>query len=146
MKKFIKKILVKLKILKAPESYSLRDESIQILNNKAYTVNADENGVRISSDKLTIEGKSENTLWTSAAVLCSEDYHFADADQKYVVFDIGLNIAVTSLYLSQQKNIVKIYGFEPFKETFLQAEQNLLLNPELATKIQIFNFGLSDAD
>lgn len=46
------------------------------------------------------------------------------------------------MYLAQKQEIIKIYGYEPFPETFAQAENNLKLNPKLAEKISIFNIGL----
>jgi FkbM family methyltransferase len=87
-------------------------------------------------------GNSENA---ACAVLQKEEYNFYGlADEKFAVIDIGLNIGLTSLYLSQKKEVTQVYGFEPFKETFRQAEENLKLNPELAKKISIFNFGLGN--
>lgn len=80
-------------------------------------------------------------------MLIRREYCFSTlAADKYIVFDIGLNIGITALYLAQQKDVVKVYGFEPFPETFAQAENNLRLNPMFASKIEIFNYGLSDKE
>ena len=60
------------------------------------------------------------------------------------MFDIGLNLGITSLHKAQEDNCVKIYGFEPFAPTFKLAQRNLELNPSLAQKIKIFNYGLGE--
>ena len=101
--------------------------------------------IRISNKTIIIEGESENTLWTAEAVLCKDEYHF-DMNQKYVMFDIGLNLGITSLHKATDKNCVKIYGYEPFTPTFKLAQNNMSLNPTLSQKISIFNYGLSDKD
>lgn len=64
----------------------------------------------------------------------------------YIVFDIGMNVGITSLYLALRKNINKIYAFEPFKSTYEQGLLNLSLNPSVAEKIHTFNFGLGSSE
>lgn len=110
-----------------------------------YLVEKNNTGIFLCKKNLTLCGKSDNTLWTGVDVLCKQDYNF-DADSDFVMIDIGLNIGLTSLYSAQKENIIKIYGFEPFMPTFKQAQQNLKLNPVLAEKIEIFNFGLGDSE
>lgn len=110
-----------------------------------YSVERRDNKIRIWDNTLTIEGTADNTLWTSVAVLCSDEYHF-DIDDEYVMFDIGLNLGITSLHKARDKNCVKIYGYEPFTPTFKQAQDNMNLNPQLSQKISIFNYGLGDTD
>lgn len=70
-------------------------------------------------------------------------YDFYDKGD-YVFFDVGMNRALASLFLSCFDNIKKIYAFEPFEDTFNMAKKNLELNPVLAEKIQLFNAGWSD--
>jgi FkbM family methyltransferase len=67
-------------------------------------------------------------------------------DQDAIVIDIGLNIGTVSLFFAQYKNIKHIYAFEPFKETYEQAIDNLNLNKDLKNKITAYNYGLSDKD
>lgn len=62
----------------------------------------------------------------------------------YSLFDIGMNRAYTDMYFSLDPRCKKCYGFEPFKETYQFALENLSLNPSLKSKIEPFNFGLSD--
>jgi FkbM family methyltransferase len=112
---------------------------------KGYTVSKEKDGIVIRKENFLVIGKSDNTLWTGDGVFCKEAYHFSGVgEKKFVVFDIGLNIGLTALYLAEKENIAHVYGFEPFPDTFAQAENNLKLNPKLAEKITIYDFGLSD--
>ncbi|MGA2677672.1 MAG: FkbM family methyltransferase [Sedimentisphaerales bacterium] len=63
-----------------------------------------------------------------------------------IVIDIGMNCAAASLFFAAQKNVEKIYAFEPFKPTVSQAKKNLALNPELSKKIRVFEYGLGGKD
>lgn len=114
-------------------------------NKCGYSVERKNGKIIIRNNKLIIEGIADNTLWTAASVLCNDEYHF-DCAEKYTMFDIGLNLGITSLYKAQDKNCIKIYGDEPFTPTFKLAERNMKLNPKLAQKISIFNYGLGDCD
>lgn len=125
------------------EKIEYLDKYREIFEKHGFFVNIENNLVKIRKDDFLIEGNSVNTFWTAEGVLCSKDYDFYSEDD-YVMIDIGLNIGITSLHFAQNKNIKKIYGFEPFRETFNQAVNNLKNNTHLARKIEIFNFGIGD--
>ena len=109
-----------------------------------YSVERDENNkICIFNEAIRIEGDADNTLWTAYAILCSDEYNF-EIDDKYVMFDIGLNLGITSLHKARDEKCVKIYGYEPFTPTFKSAENNMKLNPQLSEKISVFNYGLGD--
>jgi FkbM family methyltransferase len=59
-----------------------------------------------------------------------------------VVFDIGMNVGLASLFFSNMPQVKKIYGFEPFNPTYLKAKANFYLNPKKTKKINPLNFGL----
>jgi FkbM family methyltransferase len=121
------------------------EESSKCFAKKGYDIIQEEGKVLIVNDNFSLTGSEENTLRTASAVLCDECYNFSGlAEDKYIVFDIGSNIGTTALYLAGQKNITHIYGFEPFGDTFTQAEYNIKQNPKLSDKISICNFGLSN--
>lgn len=63
-----------------------------------------------------------------------------------VVFDVGMNIGLASLMFAAKAEVAQVYAFEPFRNTFDRASDNVALNPPLAAKIRAFNHGLSDAD
>ena len=73
-----------------------------------------------------------------------ENTYKINSQKEYVVFDIGMNVGIASLFFSQFNNIKKIYGFEPFEKTFKALSINLALNPVNNTKIEAFNYGLSN--
>ncbi len=126
----------------APIHDSINDY-LPVFNKKGFEVKRKDNKIIINNNRLKIEGEADNTLWTAASVLCNDEYSF-NTNKKYVMFDIGLNLGITSLHKAQEDNCVKIYGFEPFAPTFKLAQRNLELNPSLAQKIKIFNYGLGE--
>ena len=117
------------------------DKNIHNLNRAGYVVYTRKGRIIIEGPDMTIIGQSNNTLWTAEGVLCSECYGFASQDE-YIVLDIGLNIGIASLYFANNPKVAHVYGFEPFPETFMQAQVNLTNNPALAAKVTPFNFGL----
>lgn len=78
-------------------------------------------------------------------IFAEELYDFY-INKEFVVFDVGMNIGAASLFFATYDNIHKIYGFEPFAETFNRAKSNFCINQELAGKIEAANCGLSDED
>lgn len=70
-------------------------------------------------------------------------YNFID-NGELVAIDIGMNVGLASLYFASRNNIKAVYSFEPFKVTFQNALDNFQLNPDLKSKINPFEYGLSD--
>jgi len=62
--------------------------------------------------------------------------------EPFVLFDIGMNVAYSSLFFAAIPECLAVYSFEPFQQTFDQAVHNISLNPEAAKKIHPFNYGL----
>jgi FkbM family methyltransferase len=61
------------------------------------------------------------------------------------VIDIGANVGISCMYFASQEWVQSISAYEPLTPTFLKANENLAMNPSVNSKIQLFNFGLSDA-
>ncbi len=78
-------------------------------------------------------------LFVIHEVFVSGDYNFKTRDE-VVVIDIGLNIGATALFFSRQENVRRVYAYELFEPTYLEAQRNLALND--ATKITSLNVGL----
>lgn len=72
-------------------------------------------------------------------------YNF-NVNEDIVVCDVGMNVGVASLFFASFSNVKRVYGFEPFTETFKLAEENFKLNNELASKIYCSNYGLGKED
>lgn len=74
-------------------------------------------------------------------------YGFIPNNKETIVVDIGMNIGAVPLYFAGNKNVKKIYGFEPFFETYNQALENIRLNDQyIRDKIKTFNVALSNCN
>lgn len=71
-------------------------------------------------------------------------FHKLNNSRKDVVIDIGLNIGDSAIYYLCKQDTEKVYGFEPFLQTFLQAKENLERNHFTTDQYEIFQYGLSD--
>jgi FkbM family methyltransferase len=94
---------------------------------------------RFKDLKLYLESSEE--FFIVKEVFVEKDYNLLSKN-KFVVFDIGMNIGISSLFFALNKNVEKIYSFEPVVTTYNQAVYNLGLNPTYSNKIEAFNFGL----
>ena len=110
-------------------------------------------GFRIDDDIITtpqgvrmdISDKADHPLYLIKEVFVKSEYKLNIAKES-VLIDIGMNRAAASLLFAANKNIKKIYAYEPFKPTFELAKRNLELNPQLSPKINAFNFGLGKTE
>ncbi len=59
-----------------------------------------------------------------------------------IIIDIGMNVAIASLFLSAQSFIETIYAFELFPSTFDAALKNIALNKDTGYKIVPYKYGL----
>ena len=66
------------------------------------------------------------------------EYYFPEELKPKVIFDIGGNIGITSIYLASLFPEAQIYTFEPLKENF----EILKKNTSQFNNIEVFNFGL----
>lgn len=62
------------------------------------------------------------------------------------VFDIGANIGLFSIYLGQMYRGLKLFAFEPIRETYSLFEQNvkLHLSDRADLQMNLFNYGVSN--
>ena len=72
-------------------------------------------------------------------------YNFKSADPVCAI-DIGMNIGLSSLQFAGKPEVTRVHSFEPFRNTYERALDNLRLNPQLAAKISAHNVGLTDRD
>ena len=66
------------------------------------------------------------------------EYYFPEELKPKVIFDIGGNIGITSVYLASLFPEAQIYTFEPLKENF----EILKKNTSQFNNIEVFNYGL----
>lgn len=98
----------------------------------------------ISANGINFNISTESGAGNFYEIICRNTYSFCSPARKLVALDIGMNMSLASLYFASQKNISRVYAFEPFPETVEKARKNLALNPELAEKIIVNNRGISN--
>lgn len=93
----------------------------------------------------TIKIKSEDEFNNVCEIWIKHTYdYFINNKRKDVILDIGMNIGDSVLYFFKHKNVDKVYGFEPFKETYLSAIDNLSKYLKDSDRLEIFNYGISN--
>lgn len=89
---------------------------------------------------------SADQFYNAYEVLVNKIYrYYINNGKKDIVFDIGMNNGDAILFFLQDKNVEKVYGFEPFRETFLLAKDNLE-GFGCKERYEIFQYGLSNRD
>ncbi len=107
----------------------------------------DELGVLAECDGIRCLLRHDSDFCVFEEIFLRNVYSFYAGESSSVVFDIGMNIGIASLFFSSFKNVDCIYGFEPFLETYRQARENVLRNDNsVQKKITAFNFALSNYD
>lgn len=105
------------------------------------TLENHKDGVLASFNNLKIYIETPEEFFILKEVFVEKDYNLL-SNESFVVFDIGMNIGISSLFFGLQKNVEKIYSFEPVVTTYQQAIYNVGLNKDLLPKIEAFNIGL----
>ncbi len=128
-------------------SFDVPCEKIEFPFFQKYRVSVDKSGVLVG----TYNG-------VSVALKCLSDYLCFEADfinMEYgvnfpfantIVFDIGMNSATTALYFATFDNVKKVYGFEPFGDTYNNALDNIHRNPQIGEKIKPLKMALAYGD
>jgi FkbM family methyltransferase len=105
----------------------------------------DKVNIDINGQQVKININSYDNLKVVEEVFIDQLYDFHSKD-KYVVCDVGMNIGAASLYFASFENVERVYGYEPFRNTFELARKNISLNENIGAKIEVFNFGLGAKD
>jgi FkbM family methyltransferase len=105
------------------------------------TLESHKEGVLAHFKDLQLYIESSEEFFIVKEVFIEKDYNLL-SNESFVVFDIGMNIGISSLFFALNKNVQQIYSFEPVVTTYNQAVYNLDLNPAYSSKIEAFNFGL----
>lgn len=88
----------------------------------------------------------DRVIETINEVILRQDYDFFEGGRSFVMIDVGMNVAISTLLKASSTVYRNVYGFEPLRPTYDIAKSNIDLNPQLSGKIDTFNIGLSDAD
>jgi FkbM family methyltransferase len=100
-------------------------------------------GIIATAGRLRFHITSGEELYILREILWDGVYNFGVPLENVVVWDIGMNVGMASLYFASRPNVRAVLGFEPFRPTFDAARRNAALNPELEAKIKLRNFGIA---
>lgn len=99
----------------------------------------------VSVGQIKVKVRSMDEFNNVYEVLVDETYHyFINNDKKDIVLDIGMNIGDASLYFLNNENVKKVYAYEPFRETYTAAKENLQQYIQCLDQIELFSYGISD--
>ena len=101
--------------------------------------------VRVEFDGLKVGLSTLEELFILDEIFVRTCYGWRPSRPTMVV-DVGCNTGLSCLYFARKEQVRKVVGFEPFPRTIREAERNLMLNPDLARKIELRPFGLGARD
>lgn len=164
MKTFLKKILYKIgyQLIKIPK-FTGNEDLFRVLNfevsqekkvflinglkflenfkkNKNATFYNSGNDFIIEIENAKFSVNSWEELLILNEVFIDGDYNI-QMKEDFTLFDIGMNVGITSLYFAKEKFCKKVFAFEPFLPTRRLAEKNFLIN-SYSNKIEVNNYGL----
>ncbi|WP_028669054.1 FkbM family methyltransferase [Runella zeae] len=119
------------------ENYHVVKKMINIYDAKFYKDNGD---IYINVNGLRINLQTSEEFFIINEVFVNGIYNL-NTDDEYILFDIGMNVGITSLYFVSKKNVTKIFAFEPFELTYNQAIKNIKIN-KFEKIINTYNYGL----
>ncbi len=98
--------------------------------------------ILVEAPGFSVIAETEEEFFILHELLVEGTYDFA-LDAPAVVWDVGMNVALASLYFASKEAVVAVHGFEPFPRTFDRAIRNIQANPKLQNKIVAYNVGVS---
>ncbi len=94
--------------------------------------------------ELTFKIHSLSNMAVIHELFVEDIYSFEIVKDNLVVVDIGMNVGVAATYFAAKPNVAHVYGYEPFPDTFNEANQNIALNQNLVHKFSLVNSGVSN--
>ena len=105
-----------------------------------------EGGIFCQYDNICFKVKNKSDYMVMNDIFKKNSWNFS-TKEKVVVIDIGMNIGLASLYFANMDNVEKVYGFEPFPQTYQTALDNIRMNDvRIKSKIDPNNYGLTDKE
>ena len=88
---------------------------------------------------------TDSNILSEVFILNNYNVHVPEDDSVFI--DVGMNVGIVTLYFARYQWVRKVYGFEPFPDTYQQAVDNFNLNDDaIRNKIHAKNIALSDKD
>ncbi len=99
--------------------------------------------IYLKFDDASIIVESEDEFNNVYEIFADQIYSYSVNNAKRdIVINVGMNIGGSALYFAEQKNVDRVYGYEPFRKTFIKAENNLRYYLDIG-KINAFQYGIS---
>ena len=101
--------------------------------------------LRVSKNGIKVAVASVDEFNNVYETLVEECYHYKiNNDRRDIVIDIGMNVGDATLYFLADNKVEKVYAYEPFKKTFMDAQHNLENYINDSDRLEIFQYGLSN--
>lgn len=131
--------------ISTPDFFSANIPRLRALYDRGARIKFVDGDVVVQISGVSIYARSIDDIWFVDEIFFKRAYNVISGKDCCVI-DVGMNIGLTTLFLANKKNVKAVHSFEPFTQTYQRALSNIALNPNLAGKISVNNFGLSDKD
>ena len=94
--------------------------------------------------EISIKVRSSDEFKSACTIFLNQIYNYSVNNfMRDIIFDIGMNIGDSTVFFANQDHVDKVYAYEPYKEPFSVAEENL--GKYICTgKVEIANYGISN--
>jgi FkbM family methyltransferase len=134
--------LVSIKLLSA-FNFSINELFILLENPISKIYDSNDDMFYITINELEFKVSSLSNMVILYEIFIQRIYEVSLFHNNYVIIDIGMNVGVASLYFANMHWVEKVYGYEPFPDTFNEAINNINLNDKISHKIKPLNIGVS---
>ena len=101
--------------------------------------------LEVTMKGVTVKVRSKDEFCNAYESLISQIWNYTINNGKEdIILDVGMNVGDTSLYFLHHKKVKKVYGFEPFRQPYSDAEDNLKDYMQNTERIEIFQYGISN--
>lgn len=114
-------------------------------NEISYNLQVDEKGNIILRHKgISVTTRNIDELNNVLGIYASNHYGYFLGGKKEIVLDIGMNVGGAALFFANMDSVEEVYAYEPFLETYQQAEENIKQSSIGREKIKYFQYGISN--
>ena len=103
-------------------------------------------GLRLTYEGISVVVTTADEFYSVEETILNKCYDYSiPGDIPEIVVDIGMNIGDSTLFFARMNKCEKVYAYEPFKNVFEIARENLK-NELMEKRVEIYNYGLSNYD
>ena len=114
-------------------------------NEISYNLQVGEKGnIILIQQGISVTTRNIDELNNVLGIYASNHYGYFLGQKKEIVLDIGMNVGGAALFFANMDSVEKVYAYEPFLETYIQAEENIKQSCIGREKIQYFQYGISN--